>query len=152
MRQFLHLKIYRQLIMDTHMRTLIKNLIALTAVSFALCANTANATTLIVTVRNLSTEKILSSSSDFPDIAPSGNEERKFSFPESSSRFDVTFRTPSGKACRFQGSHRITGRLGPDFTKSATSVGKGNPYCHANLIVQKYTAPSKYYLNFNITD
>ena len=39
-----------------------------------------------------------------------------------------------------------------NFTKEANSVGTGNPYCHANQIVRKHTAPFHYTLIFNITD
>ncbi len=134
------------------MRAPIKNRIALTAVAFALYANTANATTVNVTIRNLSTEIISPSSTDFSPIPPMGTADRSFSFPDTTSIFDVTFRTPSGKACRFKGSHRSSGNMIANFTKEANSVGTGNPYCHANQTVQKHTAPFAYTLLFNITD
>ncbi|MBX8483929.1 hypothetical protein [Pseudomonas cichorii] len=129
------------------------------ALALTSLASIANATTVTVTLQNLSPTASMSVSSgnrsSFPlVIGPNQTQTFTVDFNNTTSEFDITYRSVKGDACRFQAGHKSI-RVSPtvvtaNFTQSATSVGTGVPLCNINLTPRTYQAPFDYRLNIQM--
>lgn len=116
-----------------------------------LVAQAANATDVTVTIRNLSSEMMRGSSSDFPTrLAPGETATVKLNFFHDTSYVNVSYSTGS-KTCHFAGSHRVWSDTRVEFEKSATS-NDGRNNCYALQSVYRWSSPYDYVLTFQMTD
>ncbi len=112
----------------------------------------AHATNVEVHIKNLSTEAITTSASGFPTYLGPGQSQSVFlSFTNSTSNVNVTYKSASGKTCRFTGSHKHYGGNTTKWDKNAVAIG-GHKNCGAIQNVRKWSSPFHYRLGFHMTD